>query len=82
MRCYEGSRSCWSIRGCSPHRQLQSDVELIEVGTMVIPSSKVMASDGMVSDVNSAPNPRGPSSTPSPAVCLLLSAANTASALH
>ncbi|KAL2322727.1 hypothetical protein Fmac_027106 [Flemingia macrophylla] len=45
---------------------------------MVIPSSKVMASDGMVSDVNSAPNPRGPSSTPSPAVCLLLSATNTA----
>ncbi|KAL2344488.1 hypothetical protein Fmac_005773 [Flemingia macrophylla] len=34
--------------------------------------------DKMVSDVNSTSNPRGPSSTPSPAVCFLLSAANTA----
>ncbi|XP_020230617.1 mitochondrial import inner membrane translocase subunit TIM22-3 [Cajanus cajan] len=43
---------------------------------MVTPSWKVMASDGTVSDVNSAPV--GPSSPPSTTVCLLLSAANTA----
>jgi len=43
--------------------------------------SQVMASNATVnsvSDVNSAPNPTKVSSTPSPTVCLLLSAANSA----